>query len=318
MPKRKPPKFEDRKIILLIDGDGLLHQSFHKFKDLKSIDGIPTGAIFGFFKSLQAYLFRFTPDDIVIVFDNGHSKHREEILPEYKEHRKRIDIDYSSLKTQKKKIMHFLRLLNIKYVYDRKKETNYEGDDFIAYLTLKWAPRYSRIVIISADKDFNQLLDGMRVRIYNPRKDIIIYESNCHVFFGYRSCQTVDYLTLVGDDSDDIPGYAGIGHKKALSFLEKYGSISAYLSRDEYLRDDMEHEKMNEVYNRNRSLIDLKWFINMYKLDKLPIRIPKDPKLKIESIKRFAIKHSLGSFMTDLFLSKFTNQFKRTYVRKTR
>ena len=90
-----------KKTILLIDGENILHQSFHKFEKLKSTDGKPSGAIFGFFKSLHMYLTRFEPDEVYVSFDNGHSPVRMELLPNYKGHRKNLSVDYESLQNQK-------------------------------------------------------------------------------------------------------------------------------------------------------------------------------------------------------------------------
>lgn len=126
-----------KKTILLIDGENILHQSFHKFEKLKSTDGKPSGAIFGFFKSLHMYITRFEPDGVYISFDNGHSPVRTKLLPNYKGHRKNISIDYESLQKQKAIIMKMLGMLRINYIFDKKKSTVYEGDDFLAYLAIK-------------------------------------------------------------------------------------------------------------------------------------------------------------------------------------
>src|SRR5574344_1457125 len=93
------------KHILLVDGENILHQSFHKFEKLKSTYGKPSGAIFGFFKSLHMYVNRFDPDELYISFDNGHSTIRDELTPNYKGHRKNISVDYESLQSQKSEIM---------------------------------------------------------------------------------------------------------------------------------------------------------------------------------------------------------------------
>ena len=100
-----------KKTVLLIDGENILHQSFHKFEKLKSTDGKPSGAIFGFFKSLHMYLTRFKPNEVVITFDNGHSPVRDKLLPNYKGHRKNISVDYESLQIQKAIIMKILGML---------------------------------------------------------------------------------------------------------------------------------------------------------------------------------------------------------------
>ena len=144
-----------KKTILLVDGCNLLHQSFHKFEKLKSTDGKPSGAIFGFFKSLHMYLTRFEPDEVYISFDNGHSPVRTKLLPNYKGHRKNISVDYESLQKQKAIIMKMLGMLRINYIFDKKKSTVYEGDDFLAYLAIKKF-QSEKMILISSDKDFNQ------------------------------------------------------------------------------------------------------------------------------------------------------------------
>lgn len=308
--KTKKKTNKEQKSYLLIDGEGLLHQSFHKFSNLMSRKAVPTGAIFGFFKSLHHYMYRFQCNDVYVVFDNGHSKHRDSLLPTYKEHRKRVDIDYESLQAQKKKIMAVCRMLRIKYIFDKEKSCNYEGDDFLAYLTLKYLPRKSKIVIVTADKDFNQLLRGQTVKIFNPRKDQLVFESNCKTIYGYKSSETVDWLSLIGDTSDDIPGYKGIGEKKARQFLDTYGSIEAYLAQDQCLSDDKGHTKMLEVYNRNKQLIDLKWYVNHIKLDKLPLKDYKDSVIQEKKLKKFSDEHNLDSFNTDIFKRTFIEQLE--------
>ena len=243
------------KHILLVDGENILHQSFHKFERLHSTDGKPSGAIFGFFKSLHMYITRFNPDDVYITFDNGRSKYRTSLHPNYREHRKNISIDYESLQTQKRVIMKILGMLRIKYIFDKKKSTNYEGDDFLAYLIIDRF-KDSKITLVSSDKDFNQLLHGKKVKIYNPRKDELVYESNCQDLFGYKASETVDYLTMVGDSSDDIKGIPGIGPVKARKLLDEYGSLADY-----FTQHTDEHEKI-KIAMFNTKLIDLKYFTN--------------------------------------------------------
>ena len=198
-----------KKTVLLIDGENILHQSFHKFEKLKSTDGKPSGAIFGFFKSLHMYLTRFESDEVYISFDNGHSPVRMKLLPNYKGHRKNISVDYESLQSQKAIIMKMLGMLRINYIFDKNNNTLYEGDDFLAYLAIKKF-QSEKIILISSDKDFNQLLNK-NLRIYNPRKDEIIRLENCKDLFGYHAHETVEYLAMVGDISDDISGFPGIG-----------------------------------------------------------------------------------------------------------
>lgn len=285
-----------KKHVLLIDGENILHQSFHKFENLKSTDGRPSGAIFGFFKSLHMYIDRFNPKEVYITFDNGHSEFRDKLNPNYKGHRKNISIDYESLQLQKAEIMKILRYLRINYIFDKNKSYNYEGDDFLAYLVLKKFNK-DKVTIVSSDKDFNQLISSS-VKIFNPRKEQYVREDNCMDLFGYSPDETVDYLSLVGDKSDDIEGYPGMGPKKTRTFLDKYGSINNYLK-------DHDDEKMKAVYEKNRQLIDLKWYINNIPLKSLPIKRYKDKNIKLEKFKEICITYSLASFMTNNFIKVF-------------
>ena len=285
-----------KKHVLLIDGENILHQSFHKFEKLKSTDGRPSGAIFGFFKSLHMYIDRFNPKEVYITFDNGHSEFRDKLNPNYKGHRKNISIDYESLQLQKAEIMKILRYLRINYIFDKNKSYNYEGDDFLAYLVLKKFNK-DKVTIVSSDKDFNQLISSS-VKIFNPRKEQYVREDNCKDLFGYSPDETVDYLSLVGDKSDDIEGYPGMGPKKTRNFLDKYGSIKNYLK-------DHDDEKMKAVYEKNRQLIDLKWYIKNIHLKSLPIKRYKDKNLKLEKFKEICITYSLASFMTNNFIKVF-------------
>ena len=293
-----------RKKVLLIDGNNILHQSFHKFEKLKSTDGKPSGAIFGFFKSLHMYLDRFQPDDVYITFDNGHSPLRDKLLPEYKGHRKNISYDRESLFAQKAVIMKILRILRIKYLFDKNNSTGYEGDDLLAYLYFKKLSPEWLVTLVSSDKDFNQLLVTDRVKIFNPRKEEYVRKTNCKELFGYSPDETVDYLSLVGDSSDDIPGYPGIGPVKARKFLDQWHSINKYLE----LNDD---SKMKEVYERNKQLIDLKWFVNNHKLDITTVlKEYTRHSINYAKFKEICIEYSFNSFMTDIFIEPFKKLLK--------
>lgn len=296
-----------RKRVLLVDGNNILHQSFHKFEKLKSTDGKPSGAIFGFFKSLHMYIDRFQPDDVYITFDNGHSPLRDKLLPEYKEHRQNISYDRESLFAQKAVIMKILRMLRIKYLFDKNNSTGFEGDDLLAYLYFKKISKECLVTIVSTDKDFNQLLTTDRVKIFNPRKEEYVRKSNCKELFGYEPEETVDYLCMVGDSSDDIPGVSGIGPVKARKFLDKHGSINSYISSNEENISD----NFIDIVNRNKKLIDLKWFVDNHKLDlDKVLKTYTRRKINYEKFREICIEYSFNSFMTDIFIEPFKKLLK--------
>ena len=189
--------------------------------------------------------------------------------------------------------MKMLGMLRINYIFDKKKSTVYEGDDFLAYLAIKKF-QSEKMILISSDKDFNQLLSN-NLRIYNPRKDEMIRMDNCKELFGYHSHETVEYLAMVGDTSDDIPGFPGIGPVKARKILDE-GRIEKFIAQSknrEYL----------QIWERNEQLIDLFWFVRHNPLDKLPLKSKK--KFKYDKFKKVCVEYSLSSFLTDQFIQPF-------------
>lgn len=289
---------KNKRLTLLVDGENIIHQSFHRFEKLKSTDGKPTGAIFGFFKSLHMYLTRFEPDDVIISFDNGHSPFRVELNPNYKIHRKDISYDRESLQIQKCIILRILGMLRVSYIFDKRKSTNYEGDDFLAKLAID-KHNDGKVILVSSDKDFNQLLVYKGIKIYNPRKDSYVNASNCKELFGYTPEETVPYLCMVGDTSDDIKGINGIGPVKARKILDANPDFWTYVKS---LPEDQQ-----DILHRNRKLIDLKYFIDTFKDVDIPIKTYKNKELKINKFKELCIRYSFSSFMTSEFMKPFNN-----------
>jgi DNA polymerase-1 len=200
--------------------------------------------------------------------------------------------------------MKILRMLRIKYLFDKNNSTGFEGDDLLAYLYFKKVSKECLVTIVSSDKDFNQLLTTDRVKIFNPRKEEYVRQTNCESLFGYTPYETVDYLSLVGDSSDDIPGFPGIGPVKARKFLDKWQSIAKYL---ELNADD----KMKAVYDRNKQLIDLKWFVDNHSLDiDKVLKTYTRRKINYEKFREVCIEYSFNSFMTDIFIEPFKKLLK--------
>lgn len=290
------------KLTLLIDGENILHQSFHKFEKLRSSDGKPSGAIFGFFKSLHMYLTRFEPEEVIITFDNGHSPFRVELNPNYKIHRKDISYDRESLQIQKQVVLSILGMLRVPYVFDKRKTTTYEGDDFLAKLALDRSLE-NKVLLVSSDKDFNQLLTHKNIKIYNPRKETYVTKQNCKELFGYTPEETVPYLCMVGDTSDDISGIKGIGPVKARKILDEESNFWSYV-------ENLPEDKKSILY-RNRKLIDLEFFINEFEVS-IPLKTYRHKDIKLKKFKDLCIEYSLSSFLTNEFMKPFDKlQYER-------
>ena len=295
----------DDKLLMIVDGSNLAHRSFHKFKNL-TYKGEHTGLIYGFMRILQSYLVRFRPTYVLVTFDTHESKSsnfRNKLLGGYKEHRTRdLSMDYESFNKQTKILKKVLRYLNIPVIWD-KKGLGHESDDYIGHFALNHT---GKVVIISSDKDFCQLLSS-RVKIFNPSKETLVLEKTCKEVMGYSAKECVDYLCLLGDKSDDIPGYKGMGEKNTRAFLDKFGSISAFLADPEASYSRIDREGLEAVYNRNVEMIDIRVALSKYPLKKIPIAYPykADKKELLRKLKLLFIKYGTMSFMTSTFLEPF-------------
>lgn len=236
---------------MLVDGDNLLYRAFYKFGGLTSKDGTPSGCLFGFPYILRSLLTKVKPDQVICVFDGGRDKSRMEKLPGYKEREKKLGFDAQAFYNQKKWVMDLLPNLSCWVVWHE----GMEADDLIHKVTRRYVKKDWEVVIISGDKDFHQLITDT-VSVYQPNKEIFLTPKNLKHYTGYSPEECVDYLCLIGDKSDKIPGARGIGEKRARQFLDKYGSIRAYLNSGN--KDYPQVTK--DVYNLNRYLIDLRYF----------------------------------------------------------
>lgn len=291
-----------KRMLMIIDGSNLAHRSFEKFKNLKTRSGVKTGLIFGFLKLLNQYVFRFKPTYLIITFDTKQSKEsnfRNQLLGSYKVHRRNISKDYESFNAQLKSLKKILKYLNIPIVWD-KKGLGHESDDYIGHFSNL---HNGRVLIISSDKDFCQLVNE-RVKVYNPFKETIINPSNCLDVMGYRPEECVDYLCLTGDRSDDIPGYRGIGEVKARKFLDEFGSIENFIKTNgEFPGIDMDGIK--DLYSRNRVLIDINVALKKYPPKEIPIVKYKGTGINKEKLLKACEKFYLVSFMSDNFIKPF-------------
>ena len=123
----------------------------------------------------------------------------------------------------------------------------------------------------------------------------MIRVENCKDLFGYHAHETVEYLAMVGDTSDDIPGFPGIGPVKARKILDE-GRIEKFIAQSK-------NKEYLQIWKRNEQLIDLFWFVRHNPLEKLPLKSKK--KFKYDKFKKICVEYSLSSFLTDQFIQPF-------------
>ena len=303
MKRRLKMKNKDR-LLLLVDGSNLAYRAYKKFEKLKSRDGRNTGLIYGFMRLLNSYIIRFRPTYVIVTFDTEKSKSsnfRKKLLESYKEHRKKqqISMNYDDFNSQIHSVKKILKYLNIPIVWDNV-GLGHESDDYIGYYALK---HKGKVVIVSSDKDFCQLIDK-RVKIFNPFKESIINFKSCKDIMGYTPEECVDYLCLIGDKSDDIPGYKGIGPVKARKFLDEFGSIENFIKMDQEF-SGIENEGLAMLYKKNLVLLDIRIAIKKYPITNIPIYYNKRNEILIDKLQGQFSKFSLNSFLTVDFLEPF-------------
>jgi DNA polymerase-1 len=218
------------KVLYLFDGSAFLYRSFFALPPLTTSSGFPTGAIYGFLRSILAILKTEKPNYMAIAFDLPAPTQRKLAYSEYKSQRPPTP---DPLKVQIPVIKELINLLGIRLL----EMPGYEADDLIAYLTQKAKKEGFRVKIYSPDKDVLQLVDGNQVVVINPISEEVFDENKVIEKFGVPPQKLADYLALVGDKTDNIEGVKGVGPKTAINLLNTFGSVENILARwDEFKR----------------------------------------------------------------------------------
>jgi DNA polymerase-1 len=241
--------------LLIIDGHAYAYRAFHAIHDLRSPSGQPTNAIYGFVKMLAKMQAALRPTHSAVVWDGGLSAERIAALPEYKAQRPEMPDD---LKPQLDEIVSYLGAAGIAS-FCRK---GVEADDYIACLARRAADTGMEVVIASSDKDFMQLVSPP-IGLLNPndKSEEVWTDEQVRRRSGVEPSQIVDWLSLVGDNVDNIPGVPGVGPKTAAELLNKFGSVAGLYER----LDEVKSEKLRaslrasaDAVRRNREMVRLR------------------------------------------------------------
>jgi len=290
---------KNRKLVIF-DGNHLAYRAYYKFTNLKTLNGVRTAVIYGMPYVAESLIRRLGPDEVVVVFDGGRSSFRMDLLPSYKARDQKLSFDKEDFFRQKDVGMKLFEALGLRVIWEK----HFEADDLIAMVARRYAKRGWDIVIVSGDKDFNQLISN-NISVYNTSKSVIYTPSNLENEVGYTPEQTVDYLSLLGDKSDNIPGYPGIGPVKAIQLLREHGSINNFLrSKDTFGKVDK--AKLQEIWRLNKKLIDLKYFYRKFLIkSKIPWLNPYYHGFDYEKLKILCGSYEINSFLRPQFIKTF-------------
>ena len=289
------------KKLAIFDGNHLAYRAYYKFSNLKTLDGENTAIIYGMPYVAESLIRRLAPDKVVMVFDGGRSRYRKKLLPTYKERDQKLGFDKESFFKQKDIGRDILISLGVRVAYKRY----WEADDIIAMIARRFWGDDWEIVIVSGDKDFNQLIK-YNLSVYNVGKGILLHEFNLKEKVGYTPQQCVDYLCLTGDKSDNISGYPGIGEVRATKFLEQFGSINDFLNSNEKF-SVIDKDKLKEIYQRNIELIDLKYYYRKHMIHEEIPWINPDSRIDMDQVRKLCNKYEINTFLKPQFINTFKN-----------
>ncbi len=210
------------KPLLLVDGSSWLHRAFNALPALSNKAGEPTGALYGVLNMLRRLLADYRPDYLAVVFDAPGKTFRHDLFPEYKTHRPPLD---PQLVQQIEPLHACVRAMGLPLL----QISGVEADDVIGTLTRQATARGLPVLIVSGDKDLAQLVDE-RVRMLDTMKNVVTDAAGVEQKFGVPPTRIVDWLALVGDSSDNIPGVPGVGPVTAAKWLREYGSLDALIA----------------------------------------------------------------------------------------
>ena len=211
--------------ILIVDGHAYAYRAFYAIRSLSSPAGQPTNAIYGFVKMLARMRVTVKPTHLIVVWDGGLSAERLAALPEYKAQRPEMPADLSP---QLDEIVRYLTAANVASFC----RAGVEADDYIACVTRGALKSGWEVVIASADKDFMQLVaPGAGLLNPNDKSETIWTAAQVRAKTGVEPEQIVDWLSLLGDSVDNIPGVPGVGPKTATELLRQFGSVAELYRR---------------------------------------------------------------------------------------
>ena len=227
--------------LVLIDGYSYLYRAFHALPPLATASGQPTGAIFGFLNMLRQIQRTRRPDLLAVVMDAPGPTFRDALYADYKANRNAMPDD---LHAQIDPLLEMLRALGIPVL----REPGVEADDVIGTLATQAAALGLDTLIATSDKDMAQLVND-RIRLFDGLSHRELDAAGVRAKFGVDPLRIIDYLALVGDTSDNIPGVPSVGPINAAKWLNAYGSLDGLLARAAEIKGKV-GEKLRENLHR--------------------------------------------------------------------
>jgi DNA polymerase-1 len=242
------------KLLVLIDGSSYLYRAFHAMPPLTNANGQATGAVYGVINMLRTLIDEYRPDYIAVVFDAKGKTFRDEMFDQYKANRPPMP---DELRTQIEPLHAIVRAMGLPCIV----EDGVEADDVIGTLAQQAAASGIRSVISTGDKDMAQLVND-HISLINTMNNKKLDRAGVIEKFGLPPEQIIDYLALIGDTSDNIPGIPGVGPKTAVKWFNQYGSLDEIINQADTIKG-----KIGEKFRANMAQLPLSRELTTIKLD---------------------------------------------------
>jgi len=280
------------KLLLLVDGSSYLYRAFHALPDLRNAAGEPTGAIYGVLNMLRRLLSDYKADFLACVFDPRGKTFRDELYAEYKANRAAMPEELSA---QVPPLFEAIKAMGWPLIVIE----GVEADDVIGTLTKQAAERGIRSIVSTGDKDLAQLVNE-HVTLVNTMSNETLDVAGVQAKFGVPPERIVDYLTLVGDAVDNIPGVDKCGPKTAAKWIAEYGSLDGVIANAANIKGVV-GENLRRALDwlpRGRELVTVRCDVPLpFTLDDLVPR-PRDNAALAELFRRFGFKSWLKEIET--------------------
>ncbi|KLN47370.1 DNA polymerase I [Providencia rettgeri] len=205
--------------LILVDGSSYLYRAYHAFPPLTNSAGEPTGAMYGVLNMLRSLMLQYKPSHVAVVFDAKGKTFRDELFESYKSHRPPMPDD---LRAQIAPLHEMVEAMGLPLLV----VSGVEADDVIGTLAREASRKGMPVLISTGDKDMAQLVEP-NITLINTMNNTILGPDEVKDKYGVPPELIIDFLALMGDSSDNIPGVPGVGEKTALALLQGIGSLEA-------------------------------------------------------------------------------------------
>ncbi|MCH9407993.1 DNA polymerase I [Pantoea agglomerans] len=203
--------------LILVDGSSYLYRAYHAFPPLTNSAGEPTGAMYGVLNMLKSLLAQYNPSHVAVVFDAKGKTFRDELFEHYKSHRPPMP---DELRAQIEPLHEMVRAMGLPLLA----VSGVEADDVIGTLALEAEKKGLSVLISTGDKDMAQLVTPA-ITLINTMSNTILGPEEVEQKYGVPPALIIDFLAMMGDSSDNIPGVPGVGEKTAQALLQGLGSM---------------------------------------------------------------------------------------------